>query len=163
MAFMLKRSFFLILSLITVLFMSTVRYDGNQTINQQLAAAGAVAFPSFLLPAEVSSAYAVKSFLKEGISLEDVLEDREVPGLRDQENVALEQELKHKLNANPVWRKLIRDKRMSVGVVDMTNESDVKYAALNGRHMMYAASLPKIAVLAAAHDAITVRTSSSES
>ncbi len=134
--------------------MSTVRYDGNHTINQQLNAAGVVTFPSFLLPAEESPDYAITSFLKPGISLADVLSDKAVPGLRGQKDVVLEQELKRKLNANPVWRKLIRNKRMSVGVVNMADEGDVKYAALNGRHMMYAASLPKIAVLAAAHDAI---------
>jgi beta-lactamase class A len=36
----------------------------------------------------------------------------------------------------------------------MSNKDAVAYASVNGQHMMYAASLPKIAVLAAAHDAI---------
>lgn len=154
MAFMLKRSFFLVLSLIMVLFMSTVRYDGDHTINQQLSAAGVITLPAFLLPAEELPLYAVKSFFKPGIDLADVLDYKAVPGLRDQMDAELKKELKLKLDANPTWRKLIRNKRMSVGIVNMSDESNVKYAALNGRHMMYAASLPKIAVLAAAHDAI---------
>lgn len=149
---MLKRSFFLFLSLVTVLFMSTVRYDGDHTINEQLSAAGVVTVPSFLLPAKKSSP--IKSFLKDDVSLEDFLEDKDVPGLRSQMDATLKAELQRKLNANPTWRKLLKSKRLSVGIVNMSDENNVKYAALNGRHMMYAASLPKIAVLAAAHDAI---------
>ena len=154
MALMFKRSFFLILSVLTVLFMSTVRYDGDHTINQQLSAAGVITVPGFLLPTKISSADLITSFLKADVSLADALEKRKVPSLRGRTDEALKAELKRKLNANPTWRKLLRDKRMSVGIVNMSDEADVKYAALNGRHMMYAASLPKIAVLAAAHDAI---------
>ncbi len=134
--------------------MSTVRYDGNHTINQQLSAAGVITLPDFLLPAEERPLYAVKSFLKPGVSLAEALKDKAVPSLRGRVDEELKQELKGRLDANPIWRKLIQDKRMSVGIVNMADESNVKYAALNGRHMMYAASLPKIAVLAAAHDAI---------
>lgn len=132
--------------------MSTVRYDGDHTINEQLSAAGVVTVPSFLLPAKKSSP--IKSFLKDDVSLEDFLEDKDVPGLRSQMDATLKAELQRKLNANPTWRKLLKSKRLSVGIVNMSDENNVKYAALNGRHMMYAASLPKIAVLAAAHDAI---------
>lgn len=152
MAFMFKRSFFLVLSVLTVLFMSTVRYDGDHTINQQLSEAGVITVPAFLLPTENASL--ITSFLKEGITLAEALKAKKAPALRGQMDAALEQELKRKLNANPIWRKLLASKRLSVGIVDMSNKKDVKYAALNGRHMMYAASLPKIAVLAAAHDAI---------
>lgn len=150
MAFMFKRSFFLILSVLTVLFMSTVRYDGEQSINQQLSAAGVVTVPGFLLPAEKS----ISTFLKAGVSLADALEARKAPALRGQMNDVLKAELERKIDANPIWRKLLHSKRLSVGIVDMSDENNAKYAALNGRHMMYAASLPKIAVLAAAHDAI---------
>lgn len=74
--------------------------------------------------------------------------------LRQLRSAELNAELKAKLNANPIWRDLIRKKRMSVGIVDLSDKENVRYADVNGRHMMYAASLPKIAVLAAAHDAI---------
>ena len=81
--------------------------------------------------------------------------DAPVKKLRKLKDDELTKQLKAKINANPVWRELVRKKRMSVGIVDLSdNDADAKYAAINGRHMMYAASLPKIAVLAAAHDAI---------
>lgn len=83
-----------------------------------------------------------------------VVEDPERIRLRKLRSAELNAELKAKLNANPVWRDLIGKKRMSVGIVDLADDSAVRYADVNGRHMMYAASLPKIAVLAAAHDAI---------
>ena len=43
---------------------------------------------------------------------------------------------------------------MSIGIVDLSDINDIQYAGLNDDHMMYAASLPKIAVLLAAMDAI---------
>ncbi|OAV45940.1 hypothetical protein A3850_014965 [Lewinella sp. 4G2] len=76
------------------------------------------------------------------------------PGLRSLKDGALEQQLRQRLRKNPTWKRLIDQKRLSVGIVDMNDENCVRYAAVNGQHMMYAASLPKIAVLAAAHDAI---------
>lgn len=74
--------------------------------------------------------------------------------LREFADLSLEQKLKAKILANPVWAKLYRNKKLSIGLVDMQNETEPRFATLNGRHMMYAASLPKIAVLAAAQDAI---------
>jgi len=62
--------------------------------------------------------------------------------------------LEEQLNKNPTWRKLIRDKRMAVGLVDLRDIYAPKFANINGNEMMYAASLPKIAVLLAATDAI---------
>jgi beta-lactamase class A len=130
--------------------MSTVRYNGEQTINQQLSAAGVITLPAFLSPDPVPTITEAfkedpESFLNEGAR---------VPSLRSLENASLRDRLTRELKANPEWRKLINGKRMSVGIVDMANPDDVHYATVNGRHMMYAASLPKIAVLAAAHDAI---------
>jgi beta-lactamase class A len=43
---------------------------------------------------------------------------------------------------------------MSIGIVDLSNANDIKFANINGNHMMYAASLPKIAILLSAMDAI---------
>ena len=43
---------------------------------------------------------------------------------------------------------------MSVGIVDLSNPETVRFARINGNHMMYAASLPKIAILLAAMEAI---------
>lgn len=62
----------------------------------------------------------------------------------------LQQRLVRRLDRNPAWRKMIQDKRMTVGLVDLSNPSNVLFARINGNHMMYAASLPKIAILLAA-------------
>lgn len=45
-------------------------------------------------------------------------------------------------------------KKLCIGLVDMRNPDQVKFARVNGNHMMYAASLPKIAVLLSDTDAI---------
>ena len=58
------------------------------------------------------------------------------------------------LNQNPQWRRLIRNKKLAVGLVDMRDADHAKFAQVNGQEMMYAASLPKIAILLAAMDAI---------
>jgi beta-lactamase class A len=58
------------------------------------------------------------------------------------------------LNQNKKWKRLIEQKKMAVGLVDLRDPLNVKYARVNGNVMMYAASLPKIAVLLAAEDAL---------
>ncbi len=70
------------------------------------------------------------------------------------ENDELQTELKEKLLANPKWKKLIDRKKLSVSVVDLSDVDNARFAHVNGNEMMYAASLPKIAVLLAAMDAI---------
>lgn len=74
--------------------------------------------------------------------------------LRSCNDSHLQSALNQVLNENPTWKKLIRQKRLSVGLVDMRDEYNTKYAHVNGKEMMYAASLPKIAILFAAMDAI---------
>ena len=66
----------------------------------------------------------------------------------------LQMSLENQILKNPRWKKLIDSKLMSVGVVDLRDPKNVKFARINGNHMMYAASLPKIAILLAAMDAI---------
>ncbi|PKG52748.1 serine hydrolase [Olleya sp. 1-3] len=66
----------------------------------------------------------------------------------------LQKTLESEINKNPLWKKLINQKKMSIGLVDLRDTNNVKFARINGNHMMYAASLPKIAVLLAAMDAI---------
>jgi len=55
---------------------------------------------------------------------------------------------------NEAWASLIGQKKMAIGIVDLSNPEHVRFARINGNHMMYAASLPKIAILLAAMDAI---------
>ncbi len=62
--------------------------------------------------------------------------------------------LKQKLCQNPHWKTLIAQNKMAVGLVDISNPEHPKFAQVNGNYMMYAASLPKIAILLAAMDAM---------
>lgn len=62
----------------------------------------------------------------------------------------LQAALEQRLNANPEWGRLIRARKMAIGVVDMSGDAP-RFARVNGNQMMYAASLPKIAILLAAY------------
>lgn len=66
----------------------------------------------------------------------------------------LESSLHKAVNANSRWKTLIRKKKMAVGIVDIGNPEAVRFARVNGGVMMYAASLPKIAVLLASAQAL---------
>lgn len=61
-------------------------------------------------------------------------------------NPALQAAMEKRLNANPEWARLIRNKKMAIGLVDL-NGDQPRFARVNGNQMMYAASLPKIAIL----------------
>lgn len=65
----------------------------------------------------------------------------------------LEKNLKAELAKNSRWKSLMTNKKMAIGVVDLSSH-DVKFAGINENNMMYAASLPKIAVLYAVMDAV---------
>lgn len=140
---MFKRIFYLVLLASTVLLMSSHEFSFENFLNQKLATANV-----FFLPTLSSTTTAIaETPLPEP-------EVYELPALRTLENESLQTQLLARLNENPHWRKLIAQQRMAIGIVDMSDEDAVAYAGVNHRHMMYAASLPKIAVLAAAHDAI---------
>ena len=80
--------------------------------------------------------------------------DSKIKPLKELSDFSMQKSLEKELNANPTWKKLISQKKMAVGVVDLSNPNDVKYANVNGDFMMYAASLPKIAILLSAMDAL---------
>lgn len=67
---------------------------------------------------------------------------------------SLQTNLRDELASHPDWNDLIVQKKMAVGLVDLSDPENVRFARVNGNHMMYAASLPKIAILLAAMDAI---------
>lgn len=69
----------------------------------------------------------------------------------------LQIELEKGLKRNPHWAQLIAEKKMAVGLVDLRDRAHIRYARVNGDEMMYAASLPKIAILLASMDAIEKR------
>lgn len=74
--------------------------------------------------------------------------------LRSLTHSSLQTNLEKELNMNPKWKSLMLQNKMAVGIIDLSNPKITKYASINGNHMMYAASLPKISILLAAMDAI---------
>jgi len=78
----------------------------------------------------------------------------ELKSLRTLVDKTLQSDIEKELFKNTKWKSLIKQKKMAVGIVDLRNTSQPKFARINGNHMMYAASLPKIAILLAAMDAI---------
>ncbi len=74
--------------------------------------------------------------------------------LRNLIDEKLQVTLQQNLFENEKWKRLINQKKMAVGVVDLRDPYNVKYARVNGNVMMYAASLPKIGILLAVEDAI---------
>lgn len=144
---MVKRTFLLLSSLAVLLMFHYVQYPFLGKVNQQLNLAGMFSLPG--LNASYAEANAATA------APEDKPLDKVVPNLRSLRSRTLEAELRAQVEQNPTWRTLLKQKRLSVGIVDMSASGDARYASLNGRHMMYAASLPKIAVLAASYDAIS--------
>ena len=141
---MLKQSFFLLLSVVAALFMSSAEFDVSRYLGDRFSVASA-----FHMPLDLERAGAERT-----PDTTAPVAVASVSRLRDHKDQALEAQLKAAILANPTWAQLYRSKRLSVGLVDMSEEQNPRFATLNGKHMMYAASLPKIAVLAAAHDAI---------
>jgi len=78
-------------------------------------------------------------------------EPRWVP-LYEQVDARLQGALDQRIAANPEWRRLAQRKQLAVGVVDLGgNGAHPRFARVNGNQMMYAASLPKIAILLSAY------------
>ena len=73
--------------------------------------------------------------------------------LYDRVDAQFQSALEARLNENSEWRRLVRSKKMAICVVDMGGDGP-KFARVNGNQMMYAASLPKIAILVAAYVSI---------
>jgi beta-lactamase class A len=80
--------------------------------------------------------------------------DDEIDQIAEIEDAQLKAILVKEINSNKRWKRLVAGKQMSVGIVDLSNPNKYRYAGMNDNFMMYAASLPKIAVLLAAMDAI---------
>ena len=70
--------------------------------------------------------------------------------LSQRQDQRLQASLDCALEQHPAWQTLIREEKMAVGLVDLSDPKNPLYAQVNGNTMMYAASLPKIAVLLAA-------------
>lgn len=83
-----------------------------------------------------------------------ITEHEEIQPIGELQDEALQNLLEKEIMANKRWKSLVAKNRMSVGIVDLSDLSNIKYAGINDENMMYAASLPKIAILLAAMDAI---------
>ncbi len=79
-----------------------------------------------------------------------LIPDEKILPLRQLVDQNLQRKLERTLKKNQTWAKLIKKKKMAVGLVDLSDPHHVKFARVNGSEMMYAASLPKLAVLLAA-------------
>ena len=82
------------------------------------------------------------------------VQDVELPMLVTCSHDQLQAELDKMLLRNKSWSQLASGGNLSIGLVDLESFGDIRYAEVNGGEMMYAASLPKIAILLAAMDAI---------
>ncbi len=103
-------------------------------------------FPTFLLILCLS----LSSFAQDlPIKMEGTID-----AINDLYCLELQTELETEIFKHKDWKRLIDNKMMSIGIVDLSDINDIQYAGLNDDHMMYAASLPKIAVLLASMDAI---------
>lgn len=73
-------------------------------------------------------------------------EDSRYPDLRDRSDRSLQRGLERSIERLGLSA-AVRDKRLGVAVVDISRLDAPRVAAVNGDRMMYAASLPKIAIL----------------
>lgn len=64
----------------------------------------------------------------------------------------LQARLVSRLTSRREWRDLIERRKLAVGLVDLADPAAPRFARVNGNVEMYAASLPKIAILLAAFD-----------
>lgn len=76
--------------------------------------------------------------------------DGNYPELRDCVDDALQRGLEAVVRGQGLWPKVERD-RFTVAIADITDPNHPRYAAVRGDQMMYASSLPKIAILLAAY------------
>lgn len=80
--------------------------------------------------------------------------DHDFRNLRDSGDPGLQQRLRRAVRAKAAWRKLADRERLGVALVDISDIANPRFASVNGDTMMYAASLPKVAILVAAYQAI---------
>lgn len=82
------------------------------------------------------------------------IDESKIKPLRKLIDSSLQVNLEREISAHSDWSSLIAEKKMAIGIVDLSDPENVRFASVNGNHMMYAASLPKIAILLTAMDAI---------
>ncbi len=88
------------------------------------------------------------------MALPFTIDQKSVKPLYTFQNEELQGELDKLINSHPRWKSLVAEKKMAVGLVWLNDTSNIKFARVNGEDIMYAASLPKIAILLATMDAL---------
>ncbi|MEO5905447.1 MAG: serine hydrolase [Saprospiraceae bacterium] len=83
----------------------------------------------------------------------DVPADAVTP-LEELHSQVLQDKLDEIVRSNSHWASLAKNKTLNIGIVDMSDPLNARYAAINSNNMVYAASLPKIAVLLASQESI---------
>ncbi|NND72711.1 MAG: hypothetical protein HKN43_14125 [Rhodothermales bacterium] len=87
-------------------------------------------------------------------SLPIVIPDSLIKPLRNLVDDELQSRLDNIVASNQKLARLAAANKIGIALVDLRDPQNVKFARTNGSNMMYAASLPKIAILLAAMDAI---------
>jgi beta-lactamase class A len=72
--------------------------------------------------------------------------------LREELDPQLQEQLQKAIAGNKKWSALVAKHKMSLSIVDLSDPAAPRFARVNGDDMMYAASLPKIAILLTAMD-----------
>ena len=117
----------------------------NTSLSHGLHWLGRVAAGSFVFVVMVfSGALSAGASSSLPLALADITEWRPLSTFADPH---LEEQLRLAITRQPSWAKLARNEKLAVGLVDLTDPSHPRLAMVNGLHTMYAASLPKIAVL----------------
>ena len=78
--------------------------------------------------------------------------DEEWQPLREELDANLQDQLQKAIRNNKKWSALVSKHKMALSIVDLSDPKSPRFARINGDDMMYAASLPKIAILLAAMD-----------
>jgi beta-lactamase class A len=107
-------------------------------------------FPASLFAAVLAILAGVTIACAAALTLPLKVPNRDWRPLLGWQDRSLEARLEAVVRQHPVWQSLVKEGRMAVGLVDLIDPIKPRFARINGDTMMYAASLPKIAVLLAA-------------
>lgn len=91
---------------------------------------------------------------KNNMSIPFDLGETKIKSLISLSNNDLQDKLNKMISTDPKIKRLVGQKKMSIGLVMLNDTSNVRFARVNGTKEMYAASLPKIAILLSAMDAL---------
>jgi beta-lactamase class A len=144
-----------LLSLCPVLILSTLTFTAWNPLNskgQPLALQAS--FLSFSRPdtAAAPATEAPVTYTFDALPL--AIPTEAVVPFENLQDSSLQSELESILKSNSRWTALSKNKTLSIGIVDMKDPLHSRFAAINPNNMVYAASLPKIAILLAAQEAI---------